>query len=354
MDHVINMSAFVQVVNAGSFVGAARRLDISPASVTSRVQSLEQRFGVRLLNRTTRRVSLTEEGEAFYQRCNRILAEIADVESLASALQAKPNGTLRLNADATLTRLVAPLVGEYTALYPDVSCELILTEKMADIVEEKFDLAIFAGPLRDSALVGRSLGVAPAVICAAPAYLMRHGSPQHPKDLMTQNCLDLVNGAAGNQWRFIGTDGEHVIAVTGNLRSNSIEGLRAGALAGQGICLVPLASVAEDIGRGSLVRLLSAYEIAAPVVQAVYPPGRHLSTKVRTFLDFLIKRLRKVEPMEWNTIKEKTRATRAGAVETTRRQSASSPFSSAQQGRPSCRGTIAKLGADREPVRMTA
>src|ERR1041384_3526495 len=108
MDHVINMSAFVQVVNAGSFVGAARRLDISPASVTSRVQSLEQRFGVRLLNRTTRRVSLTEEGEAFYQRCNRILAEIADVESLASALQSKPNGTLRLNADTTLARLVAP------------------------------------------------------------------------------------------------------------------------------------------------------------------------------------------------------------------------------------------------------
>src|SRR5262249_26294542 len=156
-------------------------------SVTSRVQSLEQRFGIRLLNRTTRRVSLTEEGEAFYQRCNRILAEIADVESLASALQSKPNGILRLNADAALARLVAPLVGEYTALYPDVSCELIMTERMADIVEEKFDLAIFAGPLRDSTLVGRSLGVVPVVVCAAPAYLMRHRLPQHPRDLAVHN-----------------------------------------------------------------------------------------------------------------------------------------------------------------------
>lgn len=292
MDQVVTMSAFVQVVNAGSFSGAAKRLDISPASVTSRIQSLEQQLGIRLLNRTTRKVSLTEEGEAFYQRCNRILIEIAEVANLASALQAKPSGRLRINVDIALARIIAPLVGDYAALYPDVSCELIMTEQMVNIVEEKFDLAIFAGPLRDSALVGRRLGAGRVVICAAPDYLARYPAPQHPSELVQHNCLDLVNGGAGNPWRFTGSDGEHRVTVAGNLRSNSIEGLRAGTLAGQGICLLPFASVAEDIERGALIRLLPDYEVAATPIQAVYPPSRHLPTKVRALLDFLIERLR--------------------------------------------------------------
>ncbi|HXS42390.1 MAG TPA: LysR family transcriptional regulator [Stellaceae bacterium] len=296
MDQVSSMSAFVQVVNAGSFTGAARRLEISPTSVTSRVQSFEQQLGVRLLNRTTRKVSLTEEGEAFYERCSRILAELAEVESLAGALQAKPNGTLRLNADIRLAHVIAPLVGEYAALYPEISCELIVAETLGDMVEEKFDLAIFAGPLRDCSLISRRLGVARLALCAAPAYLAVHGSPEHPRDLAARNCLDLVGSLAVSHWRFAGKDGEHAVDVAGNLRSNSIEGLRAGALAGQGICLLPLSCVADDLARGMLVRLLPGYDAAPRIIHALYPSGRHLATRIRSFLDFMIERLRESGP----------------------------------------------------------
>lgn len=295
MDQIVGMSAFVEVVNVGSFSGAARRLEISPASVTARIQALERQLGIRLLNRTTRRVSLTEEGEAFYHRCSRILAELAEIKNLASALQSKPKGTLRLNTDIALARVVAPLVGDYAVLYPEVSCELIMTERMVNIVEEKFDLAIFTGPLRDSALVARRLGIRRVALCAAPAYLARRTLPQHPRDLAEHNCLDLVSASPGSQWRFVGKDGEHAVAIAGNLRSNSIEGLRAGALAGQGICLLPLSSVADDLTRGDLVRLLPGYDATAAIIQAIYPQSRHLSTKVRTFLDFLVKRLREAE-----------------------------------------------------------
>lgn len=295
MDQVSSMSAFVQVVNAGSFTGAARRLEISPTSVTSRVQSFEQQLGVRLLNRTTRKVSLTEEGEAFYARCSRILAELAEVESLAGALQAKPNGTLRLNADIRLAHVITPLVGEYAALYPDISCELIVAEALGDMVEEKFDLAIFAGPLRDCSLISRRLGLARLVLCAAPAYIAAHGSPEHPRDLAARNCLDLVGALAVNHWRFAGKDGEHEVDIAGNLRSNSIEGLRAGALAGQGICVLPLSCVADDLERGMLVRLLPGYDIAPRIIHALYPAGRHLATRIRSFLDFMIERLRENE-----------------------------------------------------------
>ncbi|HKT17963.1 MAG TPA: LysR family transcriptional regulator [Stellaceae bacterium] len=296
MDQVSAISAFVQVVNAGSFTGAAKRLEISPTSVTSRVQSFEEQLGIRLLNRTTRKVSLTDEGEAFYERCSRILAELAEVESLAGALQSKPNGTLRLNADIRLAHVVAPLVGEYAALYPDISCELIVTETLGDLVEGKFDLAIFAGSLRDSSLISRRLGIARYVLCAAPAYIAEHGSPRHPSELAGHNCLDLVGGSAVGQWRFVGGDGEHAVNVVGKLRSNSLEGLRAGSLAGQGICLLPLSCVATELERGTLVQLLPGYDVAPRIIHAVYPSGRHLATRIRAFLDFMIERLRESGP----------------------------------------------------------
>jgi DNA-binding transcriptional LysR family regulator len=353
MDQVINMSAFVQVVNAGSFTGAAKRLGISPASVTSRIQSFEQQLGIRLLNRTTRRVSLTDEGEAFYQRCNRILAEIADVECLASTLQSRPNGTLRVNTDIALARVVAPLVGEYAAQYPDVSCELIMTDRMANLIEKKFDLAIFAGPLRDSSLVARRLGVGRVALCAAPAYLARRSPPRHPRDLAHHNCLDLVNGFSENHWRFVGKDGEHVVSAAGNLRSNSVEGLRAGALAGQGICLLPLASVADDIERGDLVRLLPGYEVGAAIIRAVYPPGRHLSTKVRTFLDFLIKRLRNPEPNDRKALKAEDEATHPPASDIPPSRYAPTPPSSAPGVEPVRVGAMSTRRANRNaPLRM--
>jgi DNA-binding transcriptional LysR family regulator len=291
MDRIMSLQAFIHVVESGSFAGAARRLGVSPAVVTGHVQSLERHLGVQLLHRTTRKVNPTETGRRFYDRCRRILAELADAEATASAEQQSPRGTLRINASVSLARHVAPLVGDYVARYPDVTVELVTSDRMIDMVEESFDLALRSGPLPDSSLRRRRLGIGRQVLCAAPAYVARHGRPQRPAELARHNCLVDLNGAAAGRWRFSGPDGEHEIAVAGSLRSNSLEGLRAAALGGLGVALLPAGDIAEDLRLGRLLPLLPAWRTAEVVVQAVYPPVRHTSVKMRTFLDFLAERL---------------------------------------------------------------
>ena len=292
MDRLASMSSFVQVVDTRSFSGAARQLKLSQATVTSHVQSLEQQLGIRLLNRTTRKVSLTEEGAQFYQRCMRILAEFNEVENLAKSFQQAPRGRLRLNTDVTLARVVAPVVSEYVLSYPEVSVELIMTDQINDLVEGNFDLAIHAGSAFDSSLIQRVLGKAQRVVCASPIYLALRGTPRIPEDLTGHNCLTVSNSSRTNPWRFTSGAGDHKIEVAGNLRSNSIEAIRAAALKGQGICLLPLLSVAEDLKTGRLLRLLPDYAAVEAAIQALYLGGRHLSARVRTFLDFVAKRIR--------------------------------------------------------------
>ena len=295
MDRLTIMSSFVQVVASGSFSSAARQLKLSQGAVTGHIQSFEQRLGVRLLNRTTRKISLTEEGTQFYKRCMRILAEVAEVECLASSLQRAPRGRLRLNTDVTLARVVAPVASDYVLIYPEVSIELIMTDLIGDLVEGKFDLAIHAGSASDSSLIQRRLGKAQRVVCASPIYLARRGTPHTPEDLADHNCLSVGISSRTDCWRFTSSTREHEIDVTGNLRSNSIEAVRAAALSGQGVCLLPLLSVAEDLDAGRLVRLLSDYAAAEAAIQALYPAGRHLSARVRSFLDFAVRRLREVD-----------------------------------------------------------
>jgi DNA-binding transcriptional LysR family regulator len=291
MDRIMSMQAFVQVVDSGSFSGAARRLGVSPALVTGHVQSLEKRLGVQLLNRTTRKLNLTEIGRTFYDRSSRILAEVDEAESQATAQQSTPRGTLRLNTSVSLARLVTPLIADYVTLYPDVSFELVMTDRLVDMVEEGFDLALRSGPLPDSSLMRRRLGVGRKALVAAPAYLARHGRPTRPEELADHNCLIYLHSPLEGHWQFTGADGEHDIEVSGNLRSNSIEGLRAATLAGLGICLLPTVNLSDDLRHGQLVRLLPDYRTTEVDVQAVYPPGRHTSIKVRTFIDFLVERL---------------------------------------------------------------
>ena len=295
MDRFTSMSSFVQVVDGKSFSRAARQLKLSQATVTGHVQSLEQQLGVRLLNRTTRKVSLTEEGAQFYQRCMRILAEFTEVENLAKSFQQAPRGCLRLNTDVTLARVVAPVVSEYVLSYPEVSVELIMTDQINDLVEGNFDLAIHAGSAFDSSLIQRVLGKAQRVVCASPIYLALRGTPRIPEDLTGHNCLTVSNSSRTNRWRFTSGTGDHEIEVAGNLRSNSIEAVRAAALTGQGVCRLPLLNVAEDLKKQRLQRLLPDYAAAEAAIQAFYPGGRHLSMRVRTFLDFVARRLRKVD-----------------------------------------------------------
>lgn len=292
MDRITSMTAFVQVVDHGSFSGAAKRLELSPAMVTSHVQALEKRLGIQLLNRTTRKVSVTEAGRAFYDRCILILAEVEEAETAASELHATPRGRLRVNTSAALARLVAPLIAEYVATYPEVSFDLIMTDRLVDLVEEGFDLALRAGPLPDSTLMTRRLGLGRKILCASPAYIARNGTPKHPADLADHNCLTYMNSFLEHRWHFTGPDGEHEVEVAGNLRTNSIEGMRAAALAGLGICLMPAINTGDDLAAGRLVRLLPDFRTSEAIIQAVYPPSRHISVKVRTFLDLLAGRMK--------------------------------------------------------------
>ena len=289
MDRLASMQAFVQVVDSGSFAGAAKRLAASPAAVTHHVQALEDRLGVQLLNRTTRRLSLTEVGRTFYQHSAQILAQVEEAERSATLLQTTPRGLLRLNTSEGIARVVMPLIAEFTAAHPEMSFDVVLTDRMVDMVEGGFDLALRAGPLPDSSLISRKLALGKLILCAAPDYLARRGAPQRPEDLAGHNCL--IYQMLGNEWRFNGRAGDVAVAVSGNLRSNSLEAVRRAALSGQGIGLLAAVVVAEDLQKGALVRLLPEYDANEVVIQAVYPASRHLSVKTRSFLDFLAQRM---------------------------------------------------------------
>jgi DNA-binding transcriptional LysR family regulator len=289
MDRLASMRAFVQVVDSGSFAGAARRLAASPAAVTHHVQALEDRLGVQLLSRTTRKLSLTEVGRTFYQHSAQILAQVEEAERSATLLQTTPRGLLRLNTSEGIARVVMPLIAEFTAAHPEMSFDVVLTDRMVDMVEGGFDLALRAGPLPDSSLISRKLALGKLILCAAPDYLARRGAPQRPEDLAGHNCL--IYQMLGNEWRFNGRAGDVAVAVSGNLRSNSLEAVRRAALSGQGIGLLAAVVVAEDLQKGALVRLLPEYDANEVVIQAVYPASRHLSVKTRSFLGFLAQRM---------------------------------------------------------------
>ena len=289
MDRLASMQTFVQVVDSGSFAGAAKRLAASPAAVTHHVQALEDRLGVQLLTRTTRKLSLTEVGRTFYQHSAHILAQVEEAELSATALQTVPRGLLRLNTSEGIARTVTPLIAEFSAAHPAVSFDVVVTDQMVDMIEGGFDLALRAGSLPDSTLISRKLALGKLTVFAAPEYLARRGAPQRPEDLTAHN--NLIYQLIGNEWQFRGPQGAVSVTVSGNLRSNSLEAVRRAALLGVGVALLPAALVAADLEKGALVRLLPDYDANEVVIQAVYPASRHLSAKTRSFLDFLVRRL---------------------------------------------------------------
>ena len=289
MDRLASMQVFVQVVDSGTLAAAARRLDASAATVTHHVQALEDHLGVQLLNRTTRSLNLTEVGRAFYEQSTRILAQVEEAERSAAALQMAPRGLLRINTTDTFARVVAPLIAEFSATHPDISFDVVATDHVVDLIETGFDLALRAGPLRDSSLIGRRLGVGRLILCAAPRYFERRDTPQRPEDLRAHNCL--IHAVVGNRWQFTGPGGAVAVEVSGNLHSNTWAAVRGATLAGQGIALLPILLVAEDVHEGRLTRLLPDDDTGEIAIHAVYPASRHLSVKVRSFLDFLVKRL---------------------------------------------------------------
>jgi len=283
------MASFVKVVESGGFSAAARTLSMSPSMVTAHVQSLEERLGVRLLNRSTRRVSLTEVGHAYYERCLQILAEADDADQIAQALQSTPRGTLRLNTSIAIPPLLAPVVAEFVALYPEVSVNLTMSDRMIDLVEEGFDLAVRNMSVPDSSLVVRRVATYRFVVCGAPGYLAARGIPGQPADLSQHNCLVYSHSAWGNEWRFAGPDGEQSVAVEGNLQANSDNALRLAAVHGQGLALAPSFLLIEEIKSGRLVPVLTEFLQTEHAINAIYPHRHHLSAKVRSFIDLLVK-----------------------------------------------------------------
>ncbi len=291
MDPLDGIAAFARVVDSGSFSAAARRLNISKSAISAHVQRLEERLGIRLLNRTTRRLSLTEAGAAYYRHCARILVEAEAAEQAASALQREPRGTLRISAPDSFGWMhVAPAIPAFLSRYPALAIDIKLSSAYVDLVDEGLDLAIRIGILEDSALVVRKLASSRRVLCAAPAYLRERGTPRKPDDLADHNCLcaDLLTW--GDEWRLAGKHGEVRVTVGGSFRSNNAEMLRAAALDGIGIAALPTWAVAGQLRSGMLRRVLTAWEAPVGTIYAVYPGNRLMSMKVRAFVDHLARR----------------------------------------------------------------
>jgi DNA-binding transcriptional LysR family regulator len=289
MDRLTSLTAFVRVVENGGFSAAARRLNMSTAMVSNHVQALEQRLGARLLNRTTRKLSLTEVGKAYYERCTQILAELAEADEIATALQSTPRGTLRIYTHTHMVPFVAPVVRDFLGSYSEAKVELSMGELTVDLVEEGFDLAVRMTPPPDSSLIVRGLATWRHVLCCSPAYLEQHGSVHQLTELSGRNCLRHVNYPFGDEWRFFDQSGAPMsVRVSGNLVTNSGEALMTAALGGTGICLIPGFMAREHLDAGRLVRLLPRYRPVEIAMNAIYPHRHHLSAKVRTFIDLLV------------------------------------------------------------------
>jgi DNA-binding transcriptional LysR family regulator len=313
MDRVSTMLSFVKVVDNGGFSAAARQLNLATSVVTTHVKSIEERLGVRLLNRTTRNVSLTEAGRGYYERCVQILSEIVDAEGAAQELQSKPRGTLRLNVTPGVVRPLASSIAEFTTLYPDVSIRLTMTSRMVDMVEEGFDLAIRINAVADSGLIIRRLASGRPVVCASPDYLAKRGRPEHPSDLVRHNCLifyDAAWGKGGKQWHFKGPDGEFPVQVSGTFETNSLNALRAALLHGQGLSLGPASIVAEELKSGALVPVLTEFVSEEFRIDALYPHREHLPAKVRSFIDLVVKNFRQID---WDPCSHQQASPRGGA-----------------------------------------
>jgi DNA-binding transcriptional LysR family regulator len=302
MDRYTGMAVFVRVVESGSFTATARYFGMSPAMVSTHIRTLEKRLGVRLLNRTTRRVSATEVGQHYYEHCLRILYEVEEAERAASDLQTAPRGQIRLSAPMTFgTRQLGPLIAAYLKAYPDVSVELSLDDRNIDLIEEGFDLAIRVGQLADSGLIARRITVAQAILCASPEYIAKHGVPKSPRDLIRHDCLTYTQSGSRGEWSFNGPGATaETVRVSGRFSANNGDTLRQLALAGLGVILAPDFIVQDDLKAGSLIGLMSDYRAALFPFHAVYPHNRYLSAKVKTFVDFLITWFDRASQMQTN------------------------------------------------------
>jgi len=288
MDRFLEMQTFAAVVDAGSFVKAADSLGLSKAAVSRYVADLEGRLGVRLLQRTTRRLSLTEAGQVFYARSKELLAGVDEAEAELTSRSGAASGLLRINAPVTFGILhLAPLWGLFRSQYPDVALDLTLADRVVDLVEEGYDMAIRIATLPSSTLVSKRLASTRMLLCASPAYLAAHGTPLHPRELARHAVVAYTYWAAKDEWHFDGPEGPVSVTTRPCIHANNGDTCRAAALAHQGIILQPGFLVGEDLAAGRLVELLPAYRSLEMGIYAVYPSRKHVPPKVRALVDFL-------------------------------------------------------------------
>jgi DNA-binding transcriptional LysR family regulator len=291
MDKLTSIRAFTRVVQHGSFAAAARELHLSRSVVSKYVIELEQELGSQLLVRTTRSASPTENGQAYYERCIAILADLDEADRAVARLQSEPRGLLRVNAPMSFGTLhLGRAVADFMEKYPELQIQLVLSDQQIDPVQEGFDVTLRIADLPSSSLIARKIAPAARVVCAAPSYLERRGTPEHPSALRDHDCLTYGYLATGNQWKLTGPDGDHWIHVPWTLCSNNGEVLRDAVVKGRGIALLPNFIVGADLQQGSLRSILSHYAAPEIAVYAIYPPTRHVSVKVRVFIDYLIER----------------------------------------------------------------
>jgi DNA-binding transcriptional LysR family regulator len=289
MENLSDLAVYVRVVELGSFTAAANTLEISKAAVSKYVYRLEQRLGARLLHRTTRRLTLTEAGEALFRRGAAALSELADAEQEVARLTGTPRGHLRVTAPVYFgERHIAPRLHKFRKRYPDITLDLDFDNRFIDLVKERFDLALRITALADSSLVARPLAPCPQVVCAAPAYLARRGTPETPADLRDHDCLSYSMDRTPKEWRFRGPRGRWIaVNVKGSIRCNNDIALKQAVLDGLGLRQIPRFIVETEIEQGKLVEVLPEYESPPLNIFAVYATRHNLSPKVRVFVDFL-------------------------------------------------------------------
>lgn len=292
MDAIGIVPVFVAVAENGGFAAAARRLGVSKSAVSKRIALLEERLGAQLFHRTTRKVSLTEAGEHYLAHAVRALGAAREAEDAVLALQGAPKGQLRINAPMSFGRLhIATLIPDFLQAYPGIAIDMVMDDRVVDLVAEGFDLAIRGGRLDDSSLIARKIAPLNNVLLAAPAYIARHGAPAVPEDLLRHNCLHYAYSRDAQEWIFLSAEGETRVRTTGRYRVNNGDALKEAVIAGTGIARLQTFVAGPDIAAGRLVRILPNHRMTAQALYAVFPERRHLPVKVRAFVDFVVERI---------------------------------------------------------------
>ncbi|WP_175651875.1 LysR family transcriptional regulator [Pseudomonas sp. Marseille-P9899] len=296
MDRALEMQVFCTVVDRGSFIGAVDVLGMSKAAVSRHVNALEERLGVRLLQRTTRRLSLTEEGKLFYDQAREVLSLMDEAENAVALGAGVPAGVLRINVPVSFGILhLAPIWADFLDRYPDVELDISLNDRQVDLVEEGFDMAVRIAQLESSTLVGRRIAGTRMRLCASPDYLKRHAAPAEPADLARHRVIAYSHFSMGNQWKFDGPNGAQQVSTRSVVRCNNGDTCRTIALAGGGILLQPSFMIGEDLRRGDLVELLPEFRSVELGIYAVYPTRKHLAPKVRAMINFLVEQFSAVD-----------------------------------------------------------